>query len=86
MKSNSATYEDVFLTPRELARRHQRSEKSLAHDRMAGRGVPFARFGRLCRYAFCDVLDYEERQRRLSTSDSGRSFLIANPSTRDELA
>lgn len=59
------------FTPRDLARRLEVSEKKLAHDRLAGRGVPYLKIGRLVRYRLVDVIAYEEAQLRLSTSQGG---------------
>jgi len=60
-----------LLTPRELAARQQRSLKSLAHDRVAGRGIPYVKIGRLCRYRLSDVLAFEQANFRTSTSMAG---------------
>ena len=59
------------FTPRDLARRLKVSEKKLSHDRLAGRGVPYLKIGRLVRYRLADVIAYEEAQLRFSTSQKG---------------
>ena len=59
---------ECMLTPRQLSRRHQVSEKKLAHDRLVGRGVRFYKIGRLCRYRLSDVIAYETARLRQSTS------------------
>lgn len=61
----------IHLTPRELSERQKVSLKKLAHDRMVGGpdSIPFYKFGRLCRYCLDDVLRWEAKQMRTSTSD-----------------
>ena len=61
----------VQLSPRQLSQRQNRSEKTLAHDRCRGIGVPFIKYGRICRYRLEDVLRFEAAQLRNSTSDQG---------------
>lgn len=62
---------DVFLTKRQLADRHQRSVKTLQNLRVAGGGIPYLKIGRSVRYRLSDVIAWEDRNMRRSTSDEG---------------
>ncbi len=46
------------------------SERKVERDRLDGTGIPFVRIGRLVRYRLVDVLEYLERRRQTSTSDT----------------
>ena len=59
---------ETFLTPNELASRHQRAVKSLTNDRYARRYISFYKFEGQIRYALSDVLAYEQAHRMTSTS------------------
>jgi len=61
---------ETFLTPRELAERHQRSEKTLRNDRTQRSYISFYKFGGLVRYALSDVLAYEAAHRATSTTSA----------------
>lgn len=66
--SLSEVREDVSLTEMDLAKRHQRSPKTLRNDRRRGGYIPFVTIGRHVRYRLSEVLAYE--QARLMTSTS----------------
>ena len=59
---------EKFLTSKEVASRHRRAGKTLANDRLYKRGISYFKFRRQIRYAFSDVLAYEQAQRMTSTS------------------
>jgi len=61
--------EEVFLTERQLATRHQRSVKTLRNARVYGGYVKFVKIGRSVRYRLSDVLAYEQANLLRSTSD-----------------
>jgi hypothetical protein len=61
---------NTILTESELARRHQRSVKTIRNLRVRGGYVPFLKIGRHVRYRLADVLAYEEQCLRQSTSDT----------------
>ncbi len=67
--SPSGQIEEVFLTERQLAARHQRSAKTLRNARVYGRYIKFVRIGRSIRYRLSDVLAYEQANLLRSTSD-----------------
>jgi hypothetical protein len=60
--------EDVFLTEKDLAKRHQRTPKTLRNDRCRGGYIPFVKIGRHIRYRLSDVLSYEQARVMTSTS------------------
>lgn len=64
---------NVFLTETQLAERHQRSIKTLQNLRVTGEGIPFIKIGRSVRYRLCDLLEWEQKNLRSSTSDIGDS-------------
>jgi hypothetical protein len=59
---------EIFLTPDELAKRHQREEKTLRNDRVQRRYISFYKIGGQVRYALSDVLAYEHAHRVTSTT------------------
>ena len=61
--------EEVFLTERQLAARHQRSVKTLRNAHVYGGYVKFIKIGRSVRYRLSDVLAYEQANLQRSTSD-----------------
>jgi hypothetical protein len=61
----------VLLTERELAARHRRSVKTIRNLRVKGDYVPYLKIGRHVRYRLSDVLEYEAKCLRQSTSSSG---------------
>ena len=61
--------EEVFLTEKQLASRHQLSAKTLRNARVAGTYIRFVRIGRAVRYRLSDVLAYEQANLANSTSD-----------------
>jgi len=71
---------ETFLTPRELAERHQRSEKTLRNDRTQRAYISFYKFGGLVRYALSDVLAYEAAHRATSTTSARASDAQKNAS------
>lgn len=62
---------DQIITEAQLAHRHQRSIKTIRNLRVKGGYVPFLKIGRHVRYRLADVLEYEEKCLRQSTSDIG---------------
>jgi hypothetical protein len=61
--------DEVFLTERQLAERHQRSVRTLRNARVYGGYVKFVKIGRSVRYRLSDVLEYEQANVLRSTSD-----------------
>lgn len=77
-KSYDQETAQTFLTETSLAKRWLISIKKLQSDRIASRGVPYTKIGRLVRYRLSDVVAYENSGRRQNTSQeleatSGRS-------------
>lgn len=62
--------DDTLISPRQLARRWQRSERSLERDRATGLGVPFIRIGNSIRHRMGDVRAFENANRVRSTSEA----------------
>jgi hypothetical protein len=60
-----------LLTEQDLAARHGRSVKTLRNLRVKGGYVPYLKIGRHVRYRLQDVLEYESRCLRSSTSVEG---------------
>jgi hypothetical protein len=58
------------LNEKQLAARWDVSVRTLQAARVNGSGVPFVRIGRSVRYRMEDVLAYEQRRLRTSTSDN----------------
>lgn len=71
IKHTLDTNQTICLTEVDLAKRHQRSVKSVQYQRITGGGVPFIKFGRSVRYRLADVEAWEEAHLRVSTSDTG---------------
>lgn len=63
----------VFLTEHDVAHRQTRSVKTIQADRLKAAGIPYCKIGRLVRYRLADVLEYEERHMRRTTSDAGHN-------------
>ena len=61
--------DEVFLTERQLASRHQLSVKTLRNARVTGSYIRFVRLGRTVRYRLSDIVAYEEANLVRSTSD-----------------
>ena len=61
--------DEIFLTEKQLASRHQLSVKTLRNARVTGAYIPFVRLGRAARYRLSDVIAYEEANLVRSTSD-----------------
>jgi len=66
--SSADPHGEIFLTPDELAKRHQREEKTLRNDRVQRRYISFYKLGGQVRYALSDVLAYERAHRVTSTT------------------
>lgn len=60
---------EVLLTEHDLARRQNRSVKTIRNQRVLGGGVPFIKIGRLVRYRLQDVVASEDAGLRKSTSE-----------------
>jgi hypothetical protein len=63
---------DTFLTPTELAIRHQRALKTLTNDRAKRLYISFYKFEGQIRYALSDVLAYERAQGMTATKPKDR--------------
>ncbi|MCJ2071263.1 transcriptional regulator [Methylobacterium sp. J-030] len=63
--------QDILLTEFDLARRQNRSVKTIRNQRVLGGGVPFIKIGRLVRYRLSDVIPWENARLHSSTSDRG---------------
>jgi hypothetical protein len=61
---------ETFLTPRELAKRHQREEKTLRNDRVQRSYISYYKFGGQVRHALSDVVAYEQAHRATSTTSA----------------
>jgi hypothetical protein len=62
--------DEIFLTEKQLASRHQLSVKTLRNARVNGSYIRFVRLGRrTVRYRLSDVLAYEEANLVRATSD-----------------
>jgi hypothetical protein len=68
--SSADPREETFLTPRELAKRHQRSEKTLRNDRVQRRYISFYKLGGQVLYALSDVVAYEQTHCATSTTSA----------------
>lgn len=63
---------DELICEKKLASRWNCSVKMLQKARLAGTHLPFRKIGKsMVRYAMSDILEYEDRQTRTSTSDEG---------------
>ncbi len=60
---------DVLLTEFDLARRQNRSHKTIRNQRLLGGGVPYLKIGRLVRYRLSDVEAWEAARLFTSTSE-----------------
>lgn len=69
--STTTHLDEVFLTERQLAARHQLSVKTLRNARVYGGYICFVRIGRNIRYQLSDILAYEHANLARSTSDKG---------------
>ena len=67
--SAAAALDEIFLTEKQLASRHQLSVKTLRNARVTGSYIRFVRLGRTVRYRLSDVIAYEEAHLVRSTSD-----------------
>jgi hypothetical protein len=68
--STADARDEIFLTEKELASRHQLSVKTLRNARVAGSYIRFVRLGRrTVRYRLSDVLAYEAANLVRSTSE-----------------
>lgn len=61
----------LYMRPSELAERWCISEKKLANDRCAGRGLPYMKVNQVVLYALADVRDFELAN-RVEMSSVGR--------------
>ncbi len=64
---------EILLTEQDLAKRWQCTTKKLQADRLKGAGVSHVKLGRLVRYRLSDVVQYERRNVRTSTSEGANS-------------
>jgi hypothetical protein len=69
VRSAADARDEVFLTEKQLASRHQLSVKTLRNARVSGSYIRFVRLGRTVRYRLSDVIAYEEANLVRSTSD-----------------
>ena len=69
MPSVADARDEIFLTEKQLASRHQLSVKTLRNARVIGSYIRFVRLGRTVRYRLSDVVAYEEANLVRSTSD-----------------
>ena len=66
--------DEIFLTEKQLAARHQLSVKTLRNARVSGSYIRFIRLGRTVRYQLSDVIAYEQANLMRSTSDRDRTL------------
>ena len=69
MPSAADSLDELFLTEKQLASRHQLSVKTLRNARVTGSYIRFVQLGRTVRYQLSDVVAYEEANLARSTSD-----------------
>lgn len=55
--------EHQFVSDREVSQITGRGLQTLRNDRFKGQGLPYTKFGRLCRYKLADVLAYLEKHK-----------------------
>jgi hypothetical protein len=67
--SAAAALDEILLTEKQLAARHQLSVKTLRNARVTGSYIRFVRLGRTVRYRLSDIVAYEEANLVHSTSD-----------------
>jgi hypothetical protein len=67
--SAAAALDEIFLTEKQLASRHQLSVKTLRNARVTGSYIRFVRLGRTVRYRLSDIVAYEEANLVRSTGD-----------------
>ena len=68
--STANARDEIFLTEKDLASRHQLSVKTLRNARVTGSYIRFVRLGRrTVRYRLSDVIAYEEANLVRATSD-----------------
>ena len=67
--STANARDEIFLTEKDLASRHQLSVKTLRNARVTGTYIRFVRLGRTVRYRLSDVIAYEEANLVRATSD-----------------
>ena len=61
----------AYFSEKEVAKRLSMSCKWLQKKRLSGGGIPYCKMGGAVRYAAADILAFEERSKRGSTSDTG---------------
>ena len=54
---------DAWVDDKSVARITGRAVQTLRNDRFNGRGLPYTKFGRLCRYRLSEVYDFLEKNR-----------------------
>ncbi|HCH4197376.1 TPA: helix-turn-helix domain-containing protein [Vibrio parahaemolyticus] len=54
---------DKYLTPKQLSEILQVAEKTLANQRVKGRGVPFVKIEKAVRYRISDIEAYLSKER-----------------------
>jgi hypothetical protein len=69
MPTPAVARDEVFLTEKQLASRHQLSVKTPRNARVTGSYIRFVRLGRTVRYRLSDVIAYEEANLVRSTRD-----------------
>ena len=67
-KPTLSAADETLLTDEELAARWHVSPKTLRNARVAGRLVGFVKIGRCVRYRLSEVIAFEERNSKRSTS------------------
>lgn len=67
------SHAEVYDTPEVLTLEGYPSVGTLAKWRLLGKGPPFVKFGKLVRYPRSKRREWEDRQLRRSTSDTGKA-------------
>lgn len=62
----------AYFSEKEVAKRLSMSCKWLQKMRLSGGGIPFCKMGGAVRYAVADIVAFEERSKRSSTSNTGK--------------
>lgn len=62
-----------LICEKKLACRWDMSTKTLQKARREGTLIPFIKLGRVVRYSMADIVAYESRQQRASTSEAGEA-------------
>ena len=63
--------EQTFLNDKQVAEIVGRGVQTLRNDRFHSRGLPYSKFGRLCKYRLADVLQFMEQNKVVPSAPPG---------------